>query len=262
MCAPETNGRKGEALKMYFDPYSVLGVSESASDDEVKKAYRRLSRKYHPDANVNNPNKEAAEEKFKQVQLAYDEIMKIRSGGGSSYYGPQGSAYTGSGNSYQGGYQNGPYQGGQQGPYGFDPDELLRRFFGGFSSYNGSSSYENRDPGRPIEFQAAENFINNGRYQDALNLLNRMETRYRNAEWYFLRAVSNRGTGNYMNAMEDARTAASLEPNNMRYRSFLHQIENGPQGYDRRASDYGRNELMEGSYCCPTPFCFFPFCCC
>ena len=57
------------------DPYSVLGVSRDASDDEIKKAYRNLSRKYHPDANINNPNKAEAEEKFKQVQQAYKQII-------------------------------------------------------------------------------------------------------------------------------------------------------------------------------------------
>lgn len=61
-----------------FDPYSVLGVSRDASDDEIKKAYRKLSRKYHPDANINNPNKAQAEEKFKEVQQAYEQIMKER----------------------------------------------------------------------------------------------------------------------------------------------------------------------------------------
>ena len=60
-----------------IDPYSILGISRDASDEEVKKAYRKMSRKYHPDANIDNPNKEQAEEKFKQVQHAY----RIRAGG-------------------------------------------------------------------------------------------------------------------------------------------------------------------------------------
>lgn len=81
-----------------LDPYSVLGVSRDASMDEIKKAYRNLSRKYHPDANINNPNKEQAEEKFKQVQQAYDQIVREREQGASrdSWYGGFGS---------QGGYQ-------------------------------------------------------------------------------------------------------------------------------------------------------------
>ncbi|MCR5144205.1 MAG: DnaJ domain-containing protein [Lachnospiraceae bacterium] len=84
------------------DPYSVLGVSRDASEDEIKKAYRNLSRKYHPDANVNNPNKAQAEERFKEVQQAYDTIMKERQQGASfggygdagysNGYGGQGSA--------------------------------------------------------------------------------------------------------------------------------------------------------------------------
>ena len=53
---------------MISDPYKTLGVSRDASDDEIKKAYRKLSRMYHPDANINNPNKDAIEEKFKEVQ--------------------------------------------------------------------------------------------------------------------------------------------------------------------------------------------------
>lgn len=84
------------------NPYNILGVSQDASDDEIKKAYRKLSRKYHPDANVNNPNKDMAEEKFKEVQKAYQDIMKMRSGdytgGGNDYYG---GSY-GSGNSSYG----------------------------------------------------------------------------------------------------------------------------------------------------------------
>ena len=68
-----------------IDPYGVLGLSRNASDEEIKKAYRTLSRKYHPDANINNPNKAAAEERFKEVQAAYNQIMDERQNGSSSY---------------------------------------------------------------------------------------------------------------------------------------------------------------------------------
>ena len=72
------------------DPYQILGVSRDASDDEIKKAYRTLSRKYHPDANINNPNKDQAEAKFKEVQQAYQQIMKEREYGSSGSYGAGG----------------------------------------------------------------------------------------------------------------------------------------------------------------------------
>lgn len=70
---------------MINDPYSVLGISSSASNDEVKRAYRELSRKYHPDSYIDNPLSELAEEKFKEVQEAYNQIMKQREGGYNSW---------------------------------------------------------------------------------------------------------------------------------------------------------------------------------
>ena len=82
------------------DPYSVLGISQNASDDEVKKAYRELARKYHPDNYQNNPLADLAEEKMKEINEAYDTITKQRSGG-----------YTAPSGGYGGGYQQRGYAG-------------------------------------------------------------------------------------------------------------------------------------------------------
>jgi tetratricopeptide (TPR) repeat protein len=84
------------------DPYSILGVSQSATDDQVKEAYRDLVRKYHPDNySDDNPLKDLAKEKMQEVNSAYDEIMKLRASGagqnnnGSAYGDQQRSAGTG-----------------------------------------------------------------------------------------------------------------------------------------------------------------------
>lgn len=81
--------------EMITDPYKVLGVSRDASEEEIKKAYRNLSRRYHPDANINNPNKDQAEEKFKELQQAYEQIMKERELGVTGEYGGFGSYWSG-----------------------------------------------------------------------------------------------------------------------------------------------------------------------
>ena len=93
------------------DPYQVLGISPNATDDEVKRAYKELSRKYHPDSYVNNPLADLAEDKFKEVQAAYTQIMSPRANGGSGYS----QGYQGS--SGQSGYNNGGYNSGGQGGY-------------------------------------------------------------------------------------------------------------------------------------------------
>lgn len=69
---------------MINDPYSILEISKNATNDEVKKAYRDMSRKYHPDSYAGNPLSELAEEKFKEVQEAYNQIMQERESGYSS----------------------------------------------------------------------------------------------------------------------------------------------------------------------------------
>ena len=85
------------------DPYEVLGISPDAGDDEVKRAYRELARKYHPDNYQNNPLADLAEEKMKEINEAYDAITKGRAGGAGSYGGSAGaqSYGYGGGASYQ-----------------------------------------------------------------------------------------------------------------------------------------------------------------
>lgn len=215
------------------DPYSVLGVEKSASDDEIKKAYRRLSRKYHPDANINNPHKDEAEARFKEVQQAYQQIMDERERGYTS--GGQDGSYAGGG-SGQGGSSYGGY-----GPFGgFGP-------FSGYGGYgqegNAGSGQENTDP----HLRAAANYIRSGHYQEALNVLDGI--RERSALWYFLSASANSGVGNNVTALEHAREAVRLEPENMQYRMLLERMEGGGTWYQQRQTMYGYPGSFDSSCC-------------
>lgn len=196
------------------DPYQVLGVSPNASDDEIKKAYRSLSRKYHPDANVNNPNKAAAEEKFKEVQQAYDQIMKEKQSGG---------AY---GDGYNYGYGGTGYR----------------------YSYNNSAGYSSADS-ESTQMRAAANYISNGYYKEALNVLNSMSASERNARWYYYSAVANQGLGNNIMAKQYAEQAVQMEPSNMQYRQFLQHLEYGGTWYTNMGSSYERPYASAGNWC-------------
>lgn len=226
------------------NPYEVLGVSQNASDEEIKKAYRQLSRKYHPDANVNNPNKEAAEERFKEVQQAYDQIMKERQQGTAG--GPYGSAYGGygSGNGYGSSYGSNTSSeyGGSSYGYGYGGNS-------GGGYYQNQGNYQRND--NP-EMQAVVHFINVGHYQDALNLLERMGVSERNARWYYYSAVANAGVGNNVTAKEQARRALEMEPSNMEYRRFLSQLEFSGQWYTRQGEEFGGGAYINPASCCTT----------
>ena len=207
------------------DPYQVLGVSRDASTEEIKKAYRTLSRKYHPDANINNPNKAEAEEKFKQVQQAYKQIMEEKENGTSSYS-SQGS--------YGGSYGSGGY-GGSYGNGGYG---------GNYGGYNYGSSTED------AELRAAANYLNNMRYQEAMRVLNNISRH--NAQWYYLHAIANAGLGNNISAVQDAQTAVNMEPDNMQYRQLLSQLQGGGQWYTDMGQGYGYERAGGdmGKWCC------------
>lgn len=194
------------------DPYEVLGVSRNASTDEIKKAYRALSRKYHPDANINNPNKDQAEAKFKEIQQAYEQIMNEKNGTGPTSYGQSGST-------------------GQTGGYGYGP-------FGGFGGYGGyggqqsSGNYTQEDS----HLRAAANYIQNGYYKEALNILSQMSSR--NSLWYYYSAQANHGVGNNMIALEHAKQALSMEPDNWQYQILVNQLEGRGGWYQSQQGTY------------------------
>lgn len=207
------------------DPYRVLGVSSTASEDEIKKAYRTLAKKYHPD--VNNGSS-AAEAKMKEVNEAYSTITKMRK---------EGTSYTGNtGYGSTGGYGNQGSAGGGSDPFGgYGP-------FGGFGSQGSNGGYGstgNRTHSSNPQMQAARNYIRSGHYQEAVNVLEGQKER--SAEWYYLCGEANLGLGNRVAALSYARQAVSMDPNNFEYRALLNRLEGNSQYYQSNGAGQGFN---------------------
>ena len=221
------------------DPYSILGVDRNASDEEIKKAYRRLSRKYHPDANINNPHKDEAEAKFKEVQQAYQQIMDERERGYSSSAGGYGGS---SGGSY-----------GQYGQGGFDDYGPFGGFggYGPFGGFDNSGAYGGNQTGHETEsdihLRAAANYIRSGHYREALNVLEGIKDR--SALWYFYSASVNSGLGNNVTALEHAKEAVRLDPENAQYQMLLRRLQNGDSWYQERQSPFGYPVTFDTSCC-------------
>ena len=183
---------------MIDDPYQVLGVSRDASDEEIKKAYRRLAKEYHPDR---NPGDSAAAKKMQQINAAYEQIKnpeKAQPNPGSQGYGS----------------------------YGYDP-------FGG----SWQQTYRQQSSQSDSQYQqAAYNYILFGRYREALNVLNSAPTK--DARWYYLSALANDGLGNQVTALEHIRRAVSMDPGNPEYLDALSRIQNGGATYRRQAGNF------------------------
>lgn len=216
------------------DPYSILGVTRSASDDEVKKAYRNMCRKYHPDK---NPGNQAAEDMFKIVQESYDQIMSERKNAGTSSAGGSGG--------YNYGYGEGNSSGSSYGsPFGS---------YGNARRTGASLRFSGPEASR---YQAAVNLINSGNYREAINILSGIKDR--SSGWYYLGAVANAGLGNTYVAMELARTAVSMEPDNQDYRDLLSALQGGGFRYQNMGSMYGSNMYYDNNFC--TKMCALNLC--
>ncbi|MCI8691737.1 MAG: J domain-containing protein [Lachnospiraceae bacterium] len=220
-----------------YDPYSVLGVGRNATEEEIKKAYKALSRRYHPDANVNNPNKAQAEERFKEIQGAYQQIMKERTSGyGPSGYGRSTSGGAGGASGGYGRQEGDPFGGFGSGPFwGFG--------FGGFGQGQNTGYEENS------YIRAAGNYIRNGYYKEARTTLDNMDSRDRSARWYYYSAIAHSGLGNNVAALDHAKRAAGLEPDNADYRNLVQQFESGGSWYEQRQAAYGYPSFGGGNIC-------------
>ena len=225
------------------DPYEVLGVSPGASDDEIKAAYRKLAKKYHPD--LNNGSAEA-EARMKEVNEAYTLLIKHKGQtGGPSGYGSSGTSGYGSSGGYGGygggyGSSGGSGQGGFDfGGFGFDFEDL---FGGGQRRNYQSTAYTENDP----ELRAAAQAVLSGRYSEALNLLHGATNR--KAAWYYWSARANMGLGNRIAALNDARAAVNMAPDEPAFRELLAQLNAGSRAYGQRGTQGGF-----GSYLCANP---------
>ena len=216
------------------DPYEVLGVSRDATDDEIKTAYRKLAKKYHPDR---NPGNKAAAEKMNEINAAYD---AIKSGEARRSYS-------------QGGYGQDAYSGGWQ-QAGWDP--FTGAWGGGWQqSYGYAGGYQDNEAN---EVRAAENYIRAGHFQEALTALSQCSSSERTARWHYLAGVANSGLGNRIAAMEYAQTAVRMEPGNSEYQSFLEELQYGGNVYTSRSGGYAQGGNM-GRIClglCALELCF------
>ena len=204
-----------------MDPYKVLGVSPDATDEEIKKAYRDLSKKYHPDL---NPGDKSASDRMSEINAAYDMIQK----------GYKSTSSYGSGSSYSSNYSS---YGGNYSSYGG---------FGGFGGFNNGYSEANTERN---EYRAAVNYIRNGMYKEALNVLNSVATTERDAKWYYYHANANMYSGNKVAAMEDAKRACEIDPGNETYRTFLQQLQSGGNFYNNYTVKYNSG-LSPDRLCC------------
>lgn len=244
---------------MVQDPHKVLGVSENATPDEIKRAYRRKAKEYHPDLHPNDPTAAA---KMNEVNEAYDMLINpekyARRTQTESKANPYGQ-YSGNQRQSAGGaYQGNDSWGGDFN--GFDFEDIFNAFYG-----QSRSSGPSIRPDDGPEFRDAVSAMGRGQFDRAIHILDTMSSSRRNARWYYLSAWANHGAGNSIRALEQIQKAVQIEPENTEYRSTLQQFQRAGQTYQQNGHEFhmdfaGIERLCLGLFA--TQFCCgaFPFC--
>lgn len=217
------------------DPYQVLGVSPGASDDEIKAAYRKLAKKYHPDLNQGS---QATEIKMREINEAYTTLIKNKNGGPSGGEGYR-QSYGGSG---YGGYGSSGGYGDWQGFGGFGSfEEFFRSAQRAYGAQGGSpygNAYQRVEYTETApELQSVAQAVMAGQHARALDLLEAIADR--RGAWYFWSARANEGLGNRIAALNDARRAAQLNPNEPAFQVYLAQLQSTAQSYRQQGMSRG-----------------------
>ncbi len=200
---------------MTEDPYKILGVSPGASDDEIKRAYKQLAKKYHPDLNQNNPE---AAEMMKKINEAYDILINHKSYG------------TSSSSSSSGGYGYRQDQG--------NPFYWYTQWGGSGSSYGFDEASFDRQYGQGPSLNRAKALYNMRQFARALDELRHMGEAERNAEWHYVASMCHRAMGNSVDAENEMRRAHEMDPDNPVYSQYANYYDNRRSSYEYRRSGY------------------------
>lgn len=188
---------------MITDPYKVLGISKDASEDEIKRAYRKKAKECHPDLHPDDPH---AQEKMNEVNEAYDMLKNPEKYRQQSFTSQNG--YSNPYSSYQ--------QGGQSYTYTYGN---FYDFFNDFARQQQASTipmpdFEDSDS---EEIKDVISFIRGQNYRQASQYLMAIPSSYRNARWYYLYALCCYGIGYRNKAFESIQRAVQMEPGRQDY---------------------------------------------